>query len=440
MKFLGLPVAYLQEHYTNRPLSYVSKKTTIPIPRVHAWSLSEGSPLKLPYIIMDYVEGKTLSQLGFPDDPKWKTPGPGKYGTSLKAHIYRQIGGVYAQLRGLEFPEVGALGINRQASSPSTRPSMSHEINESGFQGTSSGTGLVGIDSITIRHRPMPVELALQEVEGREPSQFFPPETTFQTAREYTNALISLAMNNIDKATDNHLDNGADPRLYIYGYYDFQRFVVEEWLDDSLDQGPFVLMHGDLSFHAGNLLWDENHKLLAVLDWERSYTVPLQHFVPPLWLVGFYGVFGLVKERCSWMEEAQLLRRRTSLHERAHRLQPKLSAEWEEREFFPHVIIALALLRPETVDDAYWGFLAMCIGGVDPDFSETLSGRTPEDFKEFMHARVDSFFRDRPSAEALVARKVEEQKAFDEKWAKHREDTPECRCIGCKHDKPSSSV
>ena len=84
------------DHCTNTPLSYVSRTTTIPIPRIHAWSLTEGSPLKLPYIIMDYVEGKTLSQLGFPDDPKWKKPGPGKYGFSLKAHIYRQIGGVYA--------------------------------------------------------------------------------------------------------------------------------------------------------------------------------------------------------------------------------------------------------------------------------------------------------------------------------------------------------
>ena len=81
----------------------------------------------------------------------------------------------------------------------------------------------------------MPVKLALQEVKGCEPLQFFPLKITFKIAREYINSLILLAMNNIDKATDNYLDNSANLRIYIYSYYDFLRYVIEEWLDDSLD-------------------------------------------------------------------------------------------------------------------------------------------------------------------------------------------------------------
>ena len=82
----------------------------------------------------------------------------------------------------------------------------------------------------------------------------------------------------------------------------------------------------------------------------------------------------------------------------------------------------------------------MYIGGVDFTYNKTLSMRSPEEFKEFMHARVDAFFRDTPGAEALVARKIEEQKAFDEEWAGHPGETTECQCIGCRQDKPTGSA
>lgn len=383
---------------------------------------------------MDYVEGKTLLQLGFPDAPQWEGRA-----NNLKKNIYKQIGDVYAQLRRLELPEIGALGLRNQArthSAQSSTASMGANGDDSGD--TRACTGPVDVDSIAVCHRPMPVEILQQEVEGREPSRFFPPRKTFKTAREYTEALMSLARNNVDKAADNWLDR-SDPHLYIYGIHDFQRYVATEWLDDSLDKGPFVLMHGDLSFHAGNLLWDDDHNLIAVLDWERSYAVPLQHFVPPLWLVGFYGVAGLVRKRFAWNTEARRLRREVELHEKALGLEPRLSADWEKAESFPHVIMALSLLQPDTVAEAYWQFLSLHISGFAPDYEMSF-----EEHDKIMWSRMDAFFNETPDAEALVARKVEDQKKFGEEWEKYMEETGDmpaaCQCIGCKHERPPRSA
>jgi hypothetical protein len=53
-------------------------------------------------------------------------------------------------------------------------------------------------------------------------------------------------------------------------------------MDCRLDQGPFVLVHGDLE--PFNLIVNDNMDIVSVLDWEWSRVVPLQFFKPPLWL------------------------------------------------------------------------------------------------------------------------------------------------------------
>lgn len=64
----------------------------------------------------------------------------------------------------------------------------------------------------------------------------------------------------------------------------FREFSVS-WLKPELDQGPFVLTHGD--FDGRNILIDESYNIIGVLDWEWSHTVPLQFFAPPLWFRNF---------------------------------------------------------------------------------------------------------------------------------------------------------
>jgi aminoglycoside phosphotransferase (APT) family kinase protein len=55
---------------------------------------------------------------------------------------------------------------------------------------------------------------------------------------------------------------------------------AEDWVDRSLDTGPFVLVHGDLEIF--NLLLGDDMSIVSVLDWEWSRVVPRQFFEPPL--------------------------------------------------------------------------------------------------------------------------------------------------------------
>ena len=53
-------------------------------------------------------------------------------------------------------------------------------------------------------------------------------------------------------------------------------------MDCRLDQGPFVLVHGD--FEPFNLIVNGEMDIVCVLDWEWSRVIPCQFFKPPLWL------------------------------------------------------------------------------------------------------------------------------------------------------------
>ncbi|RSL92677.1 hypothetical protein CEP52_013680 [Fusarium oligoseptatum] len=53
-------------------MRYVAAKTTIPVPHVHAYSFTEGSPIQTAFIMMDYVQGKTLKDFGFKKGKKWR--------------------------------------------------------------------------------------------------------------------------------------------------------------------------------------------------------------------------------------------------------------------------------------------------------------------------------------------------------------------------------
>jgi aminoglycoside phosphotransferase (APT) family kinase protein len=50
------------------------------------------------------------------------------------------------------------------------------------------------------------------------------------------------------------------------------RQYAESWVHRSLDNGPFVLIHGDREIF--NLILDEDANIVSVLDWEWSRVVP----------------------------------------------------------------------------------------------------------------------------------------------------------------------
>lgn len=50
---------------------FISSKTTMPVPRIHDWSIDPHNILSRPYVIMDFMPGTNLSKLW--NDKNWIT-------------------------------------------------------------------------------------------------------------------------------------------------------------------------------------------------------------------------------------------------------------------------------------------------------------------------------------------------------------------------------
>jgi hypothetical protein len=95
-----------------RFMKFLAQRTTIPLPRVVSWGLTEESPLQLgPFIIMDFVEELRLSTLlkrPTETDQDEVVLNP-DIDDSILDSIYDQIAGYLLQLSRLDFTGIGAI-------------------------------------------------------------------------------------------------------------------------------------------------------------------------------------------------------------------------------------------------------------------------------------------------------------------------------------------
>jgi hypothetical protein len=175
---------------------------------------------------MDYVDGLSLTDLGYGSGETWGLLTFGGPQTPASKHVYRQIADVLVQLRQLEFSQIGALGLpSRDTSALTCNP-----------------------DDITVRNRPLSIVmalqdldgLALQDLDGLDPSAAFPPKTPLSTAKEFVVGLLWLADNKLEKEPDQGMERREPPSI-LYAAHHFKHFVLDKWLDLSANEGPFVL-------------------------------------------------------------------------------------------------------------------------------------------------------------------------------------------------------
>lgn len=206
-----------------------------------AYGLSESSEPLASFLIFEYIEGEKLSfaQLKSMSDTQ-------------RERLYYSLAKIHIQLRRLEFPSIGCL-----------RPS------QDGFEVSKMTTS---------------IDINMQELEGLNPSRIqasYYENGTLASASAYTSMLLDLADNAFaqgrSSVTEDE-DEGADA-LYHLNIF---RQYAEKWVDCRLDQGPFVLVHGD--FEPFNLIVNGESDIVCVLDWEWSRVIPCQFFKPPLWL------------------------------------------------------------------------------------------------------------------------------------------------------------
>ncbi|KAL7624518.1 hypothetical protein AAE478_006083 [Parahypoxylon ruwenzoriense] len=324
------------------------------------------------FIIMDYIEGKMLSELGFQKGVEW-----GITWTQTVRYVYERLADVYIQLGSLEFPGIGALGLPAQH----------------------TGSLLTcDLDDIRVCHRPLSIEMVMQEAEGMEPGSMIKPKTTFETARSFVDALFWLADNELDKSLDTLMDERGG-RGTLYARDSFRRYVADTWLDPGADKDPFVLMHGDLTLLTNNALFGRDHKLLAFSIRNGIYLVPAQLLVPPVWLTSSDFDFMLMGQK--WYNaEVRHLVNVIENREEVLQIPPTLSQEWTKMTTWCHTAVAVVLLNLDMIYNTFCDFLL---------YELVAPALKPEGFREYykryVSSRLEAFMESSDARRVFLARK-----------------------------------
>jgi aminoglycoside phosphotransferase (APT) family kinase protein len=243
------------EKVTNevRFIEYLSQHTTIPLPRVRSWGLTEESPKQLgPFIIMDFINGTRLSTVlkqPAKDDQEDVILNLGIDDATLNT-IYDQLADYMLQISRLDFPRIGAI-------------SKDHVSN------TWSVTG-----------RPLTYNMnELATCTGYPVDRF--PTTPFDRASDYFRSVASEHLIHL-RTQRNLADDAEDAQKRFIARHRFAQLIPKYCIDDA---GPFKVFCDDMQ--PSNMLVDPDTLCItAVLDFEFTNTMPAQFaYDPPWWLL-----------------------------------------------------------------------------------------------------------------------------------------------------------
>jgi len=348
-------------------MTMIAQRTTIPVPKVHAWGLSEQNSLGLgPFIVMDYVHGESLGHL-------WRTSDTDRVlRTDIDEEdlrkVYRQIAGFYLELSDLKFPVSGSLSIG---------------------------------DDQSIQADLCPLTLKMQEIEahsgvkvgGDRPS-------TFPSATEYFVHVAEQDMEHLLQQPNSVNDeDDARAKYKFRRHFDaiLPRFIAEEY-----DRTEFRLICDD--FRYGNMIVNNSTelKIVAVLDWEWTYAAPYQLFVsPPRWL--------LIQKPIEWEEPfgPQFDRYQVCLdlflQELEHEESKRAKAQHEEERLS-------ALMRKTLRTGKFWfhELIYDCFTPVDNPALRAICDAYPE-VRELAPS-------EHPGLDAFVKEKMRQLAAYTEQW------------------------
>ncbi|KAF2455601.1 hypothetical protein BDY21DRAFT_395994 [Lineolata rhizophorae] len=208
----------------------VREKTKIPVPKVHAWGLSNDNALGLgPFVMMDYIPGgESLGRL-WREGPNDRILRSDISERDLRT-VYRQIAGFYLELSKLEFPNVGSLSIR---------------------------------DGQSIHSDLGPLTLKMQEIEAHG----------------------GVKVGGILREQPSLVDDVNDARAK-YKFRHQANAIIPRFIAEEYNWTGFRLMCDD--FRYGNMIVNNERELeiIAVIDWEWAYAAPYQMFCSaPRWLL-----------------------------------------------------------------------------------------------------------------------------------------------------------
>jgi hypothetical protein len=364
----------------------IREKTTIPVPEILDWGLTEDSPHALgPFVIMNFVEGTLASSvLQKPmddEDGEWILD-PDVDLSKLDT-FYQQVAGFMLQLSRLTFSHIGAVSRdpkdNTSWTSSMRRP-VTYNMNELGM---TAGYPIASF-----------------------------PTTTFKHASDYFRSIGDIHLTHL-KTQRNIAFTSEEARARYIARHRYLQLIAKYYPSNtSEDSGPFVLYCDDL--RSANMIVDpDTMRVRAVIDWEFTNAMPAQFtHDPPWWL--------LLSDPGTWVDSNQVqdfrdlyepqLKRflaqlriaededAAELHQAGQGDKPRLSermlASWESGHFW----FDFASRKSYDVDTVYWRVLHGDEDGDALDLLDESVRRGVEGFVEEKMKQYDEYNKDREEA------------------------------------------
>jgi aminoglycoside phosphotransferase (APT) family kinase protein len=322
--------ARLEEKVKNevKVLEYLRENTTLPVPCVTSWGLTDESPRNLgPFIIIDLIEGISLTTLlkkhvQFEKDDVYLRDDV----DAKLDYVYEQLAEFLIELSRLDFNAIGAIvKTDTNEWLASERP-FTYNMNEM---------------AVMVSNWPMDTF----------------PTAPFRTTRDYLEYESSENLTHL-RTQRNLANNAEDAKRRYIARHRFRELIPTYCIDND---GPFKLFCDDLQ--PSNMLADpETLKITAVLDWEFTHAMPAQFsYDPPWWLLlkgpSFFLENHSMQEFLTRYEPRleQFLRALKRVEARSPPVEPTLSTRmresWESRRFW----FDFGIRKSLDVDDVYWG-------------------------------------------------------------------------------------
>jgi hypothetical protein len=250
--------------------------------------------------------------------------------------------------------------------------------------------------SFTVDQPVATIDMNAQALEGLRPSRVLEQYNEggpLRKSSQYIDMLHDLAENAFAESRSSVLDDQDEGEEYLYHLHGFREYT-KSWRAEENNEGPFVLVHGDLQ--PFNLLVDHQGAIVSVLDWEWSRVVPCQFFKPPLWLQ--YADLTLLSRPPFYNRFLETLRdfltilRRRELEAYGNSM---LADEWTLAQDKQGFLVANALESWTHVDWLMHNYVVPEIQG-----------------KDGLEDRIRDVIRSDPQRPDLVARKVTDGKVY----------------------------
>ncbi|KAF2498882.1 phosphotransferase enzyme family protein-like protein [Lophium mytilinum] len=353
-------------------LKYLAQNTTVPVPRVTSWGLTQESPNQLgPFIIMEFTEGKSLASIlkkPTENDQQEVILNPEVADTTLEI-VYEQLAGYLVQFLKLDFASIGAIS-----------------------ETTDSNTWAVTERPFTYNMN----ELATV-VSGYPVDKF--PTAPFTSASEYFHHLADEHMLHF-QTQRNIADDSDDAQRRFIARHRFKQLIPQFCIEDN---GPFKVFCDDMQ-PSNMLVNPETLEITAILDFEFTNAMPAQFsYDPPSWLLllgpdMWLERYGMERFLAAYEPKMELFLRvlerietKVASTEKDHGAIPlssRMRDSWQTKRFW----FDYGIRKSFDIDAVYWD--ALDNGDDSLQFLDKETQAQSESVKQIKMEELDAYLKD----------------------------------------------